>query len=189
MNDVTYWILMLLLTAGCAGLLAGSFASVKRRNAQRAALRRRGRRPSGRGNGSGGQGPVPGGSAGRGPEQGQQGAAPEKKKKRQWKIILEDIDSWEKYSFVFYDAVGIGREREGRMYEKYLSIPDDKRVSKSHCVILRRGDQLYLKDEGSRNGTYLNGQMIEGPELLQKDDVIGIGGVHLEVQRILRESD
>ena len=45
MNDVTYWILMLLLTAGCAGLLAGSFASVKRRNAQRAALRRRGRRP------------------------------------------------------------------------------------------------------------------------------------------------
>ena len=32
-----------------------------------------------------------------------------KRKKRRWKIILEDIDSWEKYSFTFCDSVGIGR--------------------------------------------------------------------------------
>ena len=34
-----------------------------------------------------------------------------KRKKRRWKIILEDIDSWEKYSFTFCDSVGIGRGR------------------------------------------------------------------------------
>ena len=114
---------------------------------------------------------------------------PRRKKKRQWKIILEDIDSWEKFSFVFYDTVGIGRDREGKMYEKYLPLTEDKRVSKAHCVIVRRGDQLFLKDEGSRNGTFLNGQRIEEPVTLQKDDIIGVGGTRLEVQRVLRESE
>ena len=114
---------------------------------------------------------------------------PRRKKKRQWKIILEDIDSWEKFSFVFYDTVGIGRDREGKMYEKYLSLTEDKRVSKAHCVIVRRGDQLFLKDEGSRNGTFLNGQRIEEPVTLQKDDIIGVGGTRLEVQRVLSESE
>ena len=54
---------------------------------------------------------------------------------------------------------------------------------------MRRGDQLYLKDEGSRNGTFLNGQRVEQPMPLQKDDIIGVGGIRLEVQRVLRESD
>ena len=34
-----------------------------------------------------------------------------KRKKRRWKIILEDIDSWEKYSFTFCDSVGSAEER------------------------------------------------------------------------------
>ena len=80
-------------------------------------------------------------------------------------------------------------ETGGKMYEKYLSLTEDKRVSKAHCVIVRRGDQLFLKDEGSRNGTFLNGQRIEEPVTLQKDDIIGVGGTRLEVQRVLRESE
>ena len=50
-------------------------------------------------------------------------------------------------------------------------------------------DQLYLKDEGSRNGTYLNGERIDRPVVIQRDDIIGIGETRLEVQRILRESE
>lgn len=196
MSDMTYWILMLLLAAGCAGMLGGTYVSVKKRKVESPVSRRRGRKTAGRG-GEDEQDSVPGRNTARRPiqsqrqnqSQEQQNGATRRKKKRQWKIILEDIDSWEKYSFVFYDAVGIGRDREGRMYEQYLPLTEDKRISKSHCVIVRRGDQLYLKDEGSRNGTYLNGQRIEAPELLQKDDIIGVGGIRLEVQRILRESD
>lgn len=191
-----YWIIMFLLAAGCAGMLAGTFISIKRRKAQSAASRRRGRRRAGAsGNADEGQQyDTAGRSVQRRPvqsqaqNQGQQAAGP-RKKKRQWKIILEDIDSWQKYSFVFYDVVGIGRAQEGKMYEKFLSLTEDKRISKAHCVIVRRGDQLYLKDEGSRNGTYLNGQRVEEPVLLQKDDIIGVGGIRLEVQRVLRESD
>lgn len=111
------------------------------------------------------------------------------KRRRQWKIIMEDIDSWQKYSFIFYETVGIGRGKDGSMFEKYLSLPNDVRVSKVHCVIIHHGDKLYLKDEHSRNGTFLNGKRIERPIVIQRDDVIGVGETRLEIQRILRESE
>lgn len=189
MNDITYWIIMLLLAAGCAGMLFRSYAGIKKRRSENAAPRRRGRRGSG--NPAAARGTAEGRETGHRKAQRQeeqQTARTARKKKRQWKIILEDIDSWQKYSFVFYDAVGIGRGKHGKMYEQYLPL-DDNRISKAHCVILRRGDQLYLKDEGSRNGTFLNGKRVEDAELLQKDDIIGVGGIRLEVQRVLRESD
>ena len=74
-------------------------------------------------------------------------------------------------------------------YEKYLPVAGDGRVSKVHCVIIHRGDKLYLKDEGSRNGTYLNGERLEGPVVIQRDDIIGVGETRFEIQRILRESE
>ena len=109
--------------------------------------------------------------------------------KRRWKIILEDIDSWEKYSFTFCDSVGIGRGKDGSMYERYLPLTSDGRISKLHCVIIHKNDKLYVKDEDSRNGTYLNGVRIDRPMEIQRDDIIGVGETRLEVQRILRESD
>lgn len=114
---------------------------------------------------------------------------PERKKpvKRQWKIILENLDTWEKFTFIFYDNVGIGRGRNNQEFEKYLSVPDDPRISKLHCAIVRRGDQLYLKDMDSRNGTYLNGQRIQEPIAIQKDDVIGTGETKIEVKKVFRE--
>ena len=110
-------------------------------------------------------------------------------RKRRWKIILEDIDSWEKYSFTFCDSVGIGRGKDGSMYERYLPLTSDGRISKLHCVIIHKNDKLYVKDEDSRNGTYLNGVRIDRPMEIQRDDIIGVGETRLEVQRILRESD
>ena len=102
---------------------------------------------------------------------------------------MEDIDSWQKYSFIFYETEGIGRGKDGSMYEKYLPLPTDVRVSKVHCAIVHHGDKLYLKDEDSRNGTFLNGKRIDRPIVIQKDDVIGVGETRLEIQRILRESE
>ena len=114
---------------------------------------------------------------------------PEKKEsKRRWKIILEDVDEQDQYSFIFYDSVGIGRVASSTDYDKYLSLPEDLKVSKVHCAIVRSGDKLYLKDEGSKNHTYLNGQMIKKPVVLQKEDVIRVGETRLEVIKILRET-
>ena len=89
---------------------------------------------------------------------------------------------------MFYDNVGIGRAKKNDSYEKYLSLNEDGRVSKQHCVILHRGDSLYLMDDGSRNGTYLNGIQIDRPAEIQREDVIGVGETRLEILRILRES-
>ena len=61
-------------------------------------------------------------------------------------------------------------------YEKYLPLHEDGRVSKQHCVIIQRGDCLYLMDDGSKNGTYLNGILVDRPTEVQREDVIGVGG-------------
>lgn len=188
-----YWIVMVLLVAGCAALLGGTFANIKRNKAEDAAGRRgrRRRRYAADDNDEDDDyEPQRRRAAGRRPAQAQETAPqPRRTKMRQWKIFLEDIDTWEKYSFVFYETLGIGRGRDGSMYEKYLPLPSDARISKMHCVIIHRGGKLYLKDEGSRNGTFLNGRRVDRPIVIQKDDVIGVGETRLEVQRILRESE
>ena len=194
-----YWIAMILLIAGSAALLAGSYLKIKQNNAEKVPQRRTGRRRARadyddeddsdydrdeeeeeRQRHRRRQQPVR-------TAEGQR--VQKKKKKRQWKIILEDIDSWEKHSFIFYNTVGIGRGKDGSMYEEYLPLLNDGRVSKQHCMIVSRGDKLYLKDQDSRNGTYLNGERVYEPIVIQKDDIIGVGGTRLEIQRIMRESD
>ena len=112
-----------------------------------------------------------------------------KKTKKQWKIILENQETWEKYTFIFYDNIGIGRGKKTPEFEKYITITDDPRISKLHCAIIHEGDRLYLKDMDSRNGTYLNGQSLDEPVAIQKEDVIGLGKTKIEVKKILRERD
>ena len=109
--------------------------------------------------------------------------------KKQWKIILENLDTWEKFTFIFYDNIGIGRSKGNQEFEKYLSVQDDPRISKLHCAIIRKDDMLYLEDMDSRNGTYLNGKRIRQPIVIQKDDVIGLGSTKIEIKKVLRERD
>lgn len=109
-------------------------------------------------------------------------------KKRRWKIILEDTDTEERYSYIFYNNIGIGRTTKEAAYENFLSLPEDRKVSKVHCSIMRSQDKLYLKDEGSRNFTFLNGKKIQKPVAIQKDDIISIGETDLEVVKVLRET-
>ena len=112
-----------------------------------------------------------------------------KKMPRRWKIELEDMSKDEVESFIFYNSVGIGRTNQDVSFEKFMSIPDDKRISKVHCSIIMIDDGLYIKDEGSKNHTYLNGKKIQKPVLLQKEDVITIGETNIEVVKIYREAE
>ncbi|TVR42257.1 MAG: FHA domain-containing protein [Planctomycetota bacterium] len=73
------------------------------------------------------------------------------------------------------DAVIIGRDRQ----LSKLVIPDAQ-VSRSHCVIARKGDRFYLEDLGSRNGTWLNDSQITKSEL-RPGDIIRIGGTDLHI--------
>ncbi len=51
----------------------------------------------------------------------------------------------------------------------------DKIVSKEHCIIEQRGQQFVLRDLGSLNGTYINGDRVRGEGLLKHGDEIGLG--------------
>ncbi|HEX5101106.1 MAG TPA: adenylate/guanylate cyclase domain-containing protein [Polyangiaceae bacterium] len=52
----------------------------------------------------------------------------------------------------------------------------DKIVSKEHCIIERRGQALILRDLGSLNGTYINGERVNGERELKHGDDIALGG-------------
>jgi hypothetical protein len=48
---------------------------------------------------------------------------------------------------------------------------DDVTVSRDHALLIRRGEQSYLDDCGSLNGTYVNRSRIESHRLAEGDEV------------------
>lgn len=182
-----YWIVMVLLIATAVGLTAAIFISIrKNKRAEMKAEARRSERKSRKDE------PARSAKTSRvqkeEPEETYEEERPRKSAKKQWKILLENIDTWEKYAYVFYDNIGIGRSKD-ESFEKFLTVREDARVSKVHCVIVRKGDKLYLRDLNSRNGTFLNGTRVSQPVILQKDDIIGVGETKIEVRKVLRERD
>ena len=60
-----------------------------------------------------------------------------------------------------------------------LSIDDDA-VSSRHALITRRTDGLYVRDNGSRFGTLVNGERVELPRRLVDGDHLSIGNTILK---------
>ena len=90
----------------------------------------------------------------------------------------------------YRDAEGVVREHDledrttlGRHPSQMVQILD-RVVSKQHAVI-ERGDEgeFYLRDDGSRNGTYLNGNLVESRRELNDGDRITIGSTDLYFQQ------
>jgi adenylate cyclase len=52
----------------------------------------------------------------------------------------------------------------------------DKIVSKEHCIVERRGQSYVLRDLGSLNGTYINGERVNGERELKHGDDLALGG-------------
>lgn len=65
----------------------------------------------------------------------------------------------------------------GRATSRDIALPDDKLVSRRHLVVSCEQDGYILRDEGSSNGTYINGQLMEimHPHRLQEGDQIALG--------------
>ncbi|MBN1209147.1 MAG: sigma 54-interacting transcriptional regulator [Myxococcaceae bacterium] len=81
---------------------------------------------------------------------------------------------------MFGPCRGIARELDspltvGRAAEGGLQLPDDK-VSREHCVIEPIGPAGHvLRDLGSRNGTWLNGQLLQEATRLRPGDHLSVG--------------
>ncbi|MBI2898034.1 MAG: FHA domain-containing protein [Deltaproteobacteria bacterium] len=64
----------------------------------------------------------------------------------------------------------------------------DPSVSREHVALRLTGDTFVVVDLGSRNGTFVNGERIEGERKLAVGDVILVGKAALEVIRTSYES-
>jgi pSer/pThr/pTyr-binding forkhead associated (FHA) protein len=69
----------------------------------------------------------------------------------------------------------------GRGSDNDLVLPDQQ-VSRRHATLERRPEGWFLTDLGSTNGTFLNGQQIQGRVQIQAGDRVSIGSSVLLVQ-------
>lgn len=57
---------------------------------------------------------------------------------------------------------------------------DHKSVSKHHCILVRFGDKLMIRDMGSLNGTQINGQRVRR-SLVSMKDILGVAGFNFRL--------
>ena len=62
----------------------------------------------------------------------------------------------------------------------------DNQSSRQHAEISRQGDQFYIRDLGSTNGTQVNGKRIGDWQRLADGDQVVLGDVPLTVQLVSR---
>ena len=58
----------------------------------------------------------------------------------------------------------------------------DEQASRHHARVSGQGDAVQVEDLGSTNGTYVNGQPIEGPRALRPGDQVRVGLTVLELR-------
>jgi pSer/pThr/pTyr-binding forkhead associated (FHA) protein len=62
-------------------------------------------------------------------------------------------------------------------------LPEDTFVSTVHARLFRRGDDLFVEDLSSRNGTFVNGDQVHAPTKLRRGDRVQFGQTVTEVTR------
>jgi pSer/pThr/pTyr-binding forkhead associated (FHA) protein len=69
----------------------------------------------------------------------------------------------------------------GRGPGNTISIPDSF-VSGHHALLSWRGSQWWLEDQGSRNGTLLNGVPVGRPTVITAGDIVGVGRTEFKLE-------
>jgi pSer/pThr/pTyr-binding forkhead associated (FHA) protein len=64
-----------------------------------------------------------------------------------------------------------------------IVLADDQFVSTVHARVFRRGDDVFVEDLGSRNGTFVNGQPVDGTMRLRRGDRVQFGQTVAELLR------
>src|SRR5438874_5070539 len=90
--------------------------------------------------------------------------------------VLEGPYSGREFTFDQHDTFLIGRSNDAHLY-----LPEDKFFSRHHCLLEIAPPRCFLRDLGSTNGTFVNGQKVSEVFLRSGDRIQG-GRTVLEVQ-------
>jgi pSer/pThr/pTyr-binding forkhead associated (FHA) protein len=71
----------------------------------------------------------------------------------------------------------------GRSPRCSVPLAADGFVSQVHARLFRRGDEYWVEDLGSTNGTLMNGRKLAGAAPLRKGDLIQVGQTVLELRK------
>lgn len=122
--------------------------------------------------------------------------------------LLDDMDEQDKtivngkkqvtssFSFIY---IRLYQLYTGRCFDSYLEnmlqigraegtgdipalILDDPMVSKKHCILYRRGDQIMIQDLQSTNHTFVNGCQIQGAVPITHGDQLSLGKSQYQFQ-------
>lgn len=103
---------------------------------------------------------------------------PKKEVKQGLKVNLVAMKGSEHDLTVYVqDSCRIGRDKTKCDYV----IENDKSLSSLHCTLSYKGKSLYVKDEKSTNGSFVNGVPIDGEYKLEQDDILYIGSYEYRV--------
>ena len=78
---------------------------------------------------------------------------------------------------IFEGELSVGRSQDNKVY-----IYNDTQVSSKHCTLSPKDGRILVTDEGSRNGTRVNGVPIEGFIHAEPDSILGVGRTELRMQ-------
>jgi len=111
------------------------------------------------------------------------GGAPEKKRparadRRGARLRILQPASHQGETYPLGDEITVGRGGGCG-----IVLPDDGFVSTVHARVFRRGDEVFVEDLGSRNGTFLNGDRIATSTRLRRGDQVQFGQTVAEVTR------
>ena len=58
-------------------------------------------------------------------------------------------------------------------------------VSRNHCSLFLKGEDIWVRDLGSRNGTTLNGKPLTEPQPVQEGDILKIAHLFFNMDRMV----
>jgi pSer/pThr/pTyr-binding forkhead associated (FHA) protein len=103
------------------------------------------------------------------------------KEKRPLELVVQRSPSLEAGSGIPVDSAPITIGRGG---QNDVVLDGDEFASASHARIEVRGDDVWVQDLESTNGTFVNGSRVAGAERLSPGDVLRVGETDFRVEEV-----